>query len=259
MKFFYDDIIACTKNWELWVHLGWQDIKLQYRRSFIGPFWITLTMAIFISLLGTIYSKFLGTEIDEYIPSLAIGFIVWGLISGIINEACNTFINKEAVIKDGHVNLVMLVLVNVWKHIIIFLHNFFIIVAILLWFKISISVVSITFFIGLLILVSNLIFVNLILAILGTRYRDLNQIVQNFTQVLFFLSPIMWLPRLVDNDSWILDINPIAYFLDLVRSPLINVLPNAVSYLVGIGACCMTYALAVYFYNKHAQKIGLWL
>jgi ABC-2 type transport system permease protein len=27
---------------ELWLHLGWQDIKQRYRRSVLGPFWITI-------------------------------------------------------------------------------------------------------------------------------------------------------------------------------------------------------------------------
>jgi ABC-type polysaccharide/polyol phosphate export permease len=44
-------------NWQLWSMLGWNDIHQRYRRSALGPFWITISMAIFIVLLGFIYSK----------------------------------------------------------------------------------------------------------------------------------------------------------------------------------------------------------
>ena len=83
-----------------------------------------------------------------------------------------------------------------------------------------------TSLIGLAVLTSNLTLTNLSLAIAGARYRDLSQIVQNITQVLFFLTPIMWLPRLVGEDSIILLLNPIVYFLDITRTPLLGEHPT---------------------------------
>ncbi|MFD6069087.1 ABC transporter permease, partial [Amycolatopsis lurida] len=49
---------------ELWGHLGWQDIKQRYRRSVIGPFWITISQGVIALGLGLLYSQLFGMPID---------------------------------------------------------------------------------------------------------------------------------------------------------------------------------------------------
>src|ERR1700726_3197039 len=60
----------------LWMLLGWSDIRLRYRRSVLGPFWITLSMSVLIIVLGLVYSRIFHTDIRPYLPYLALGFIV---------------------------------------------------------------------------------------------------------------------------------------------------------------------------------------
>ena len=38
----WGDLTEGFRKHELWLHLGWQDIKQKYRRSVLGPFWITI-------------------------------------------------------------------------------------------------------------------------------------------------------------------------------------------------------------------------
>ena len=58
----WEDIVEGFKQRELWGHLGWQDIKQRYRRSVIGPLWITLSMAITAIGLGLLYSQLFERE-----------------------------------------------------------------------------------------------------------------------------------------------------------------------------------------------------
>jgi ABC-type polysaccharide/polyol phosphate export permease len=51
--------------------LARMDIRQRYRRSILGPFWITITMIIFILAIGPLYSRLLGMGSDEFIPYLA--------------------------------------------------------------------------------------------------------------------------------------------------------------------------------------------
>ena len=48
------DLMGSIAQWQLWAYLGLQDIKLRYRRSILGPFWITLSMAM--TIIGGGYS-----------------------------------------------------------------------------------------------------------------------------------------------------------------------------------------------------------
>src|SRR5258708_1090810 len=94
------DIGEGLARWQLWSMLGWNDIHQRYRRSAIGPFWITISMAIFIVMLGFIYSKLFHQELAVFLPYIAMGLITWGFISGTTTEACNAFIDNVGIIKQ---------------------------------------------------------------------------------------------------------------------------------------------------------------
>ena len=42
----FGDIRTGWLHRQLWGHVGWQDIKQRYRRSVLGPLWITVSMAL---------------------------------------------------------------------------------------------------------------------------------------------------------------------------------------------------------------------
>jgi ABC-2 type transporter len=87
------EVIAGFRAWPVWGLMGWDDIRQRYRRSVIGPFWITLSMGIFILVLGVIYSRLFHTELKSYLPYLTAGFIVWGFMSAAASESCIAFID----------------------------------------------------------------------------------------------------------------------------------------------------------------------
>ena len=65
---------------------------LRYRRSLIGPFWLTLSMGIMVGTVGLIYGQLFKVEASSYLPYLTVGLLVWGLISSCISDGCQTFI-----------------------------------------------------------------------------------------------------------------------------------------------------------------------
>ena len=85
------EVLVGFRAWRVWVVLGWNDIRQRYRRSVLGPFWITLSMGIFILMLGIIYSRLFHTPIGTYLPFLSVGYIIWGFISSVTNEAALLF------------------------------------------------------------------------------------------------------------------------------------------------------------------------
>ena len=77
----------------IWFKLAKLDVVKRYRRSVLGPFWITITTLVTTTALSFIYSKVLNVEILEYFPYLTIGLIYWNFVSTLLNESCDTFIN----------------------------------------------------------------------------------------------------------------------------------------------------------------------
>ena len=76
------DIYGGLANWRLWTALGWYDVRRRYRRSVFGPLWSTLSLAIAVAAIGTIYSKLFNRPPEIYLPHLSLGFLTWILCSG---------------------------------------------------------------------------------------------------------------------------------------------------------------------------------
>ena len=52
-----------------------QDVKLRYRGSILGPFWLTLSTLILVAAMGGIYARLFGMEVSHYLPFLTIGLV----------------------------------------------------------------------------------------------------------------------------------------------------------------------------------------
>jgi lipopolysaccharide transport system permease protein len=178
---FFDSLMA----WRLWFLLGWLDIRQRYARSSIGPFWITFSMGVMVGSIGLVYGTLFNQPMDEYLPMVGMGFVVWGLIAGILNDACYAYINSANYIRQSDAPLWIYVLQVVWRQIIIFAHNFVIVIAILAVFGIDHPVRLLLFFPGLILLIINLTWMGQLVAILSVRYRDVPQLVASMVKVLF--------------------------------------------------------------------------
>ena len=117
------DVVQGARARYLWGLLGWQDIRRLYRRSVLGPFWLTISMGMLVGALGTLYGALLKVGIADYLPFLALGFITWTLISGLITDGCSAFISAESIIKQVDLPLSVHVYRLIWRHLVIFCHN----------------------------------------------------------------------------------------------------------------------------------------
>ncbi len=253
------DLLAAIKAYDLWSFLAWQDIRLRYRRSRIGPLWITVSMTIFVVALGMVYSKLFKADISEYMPFLSVSFVVWGLIANMLGEFPNLYVDNAPYLKDIRTNPFTILFRVVARNIFVFAHNALIIIGIYIYFDIWPGIIWVLAVPGLLLVLFNLIAVGVCLSIIGARFRDVAPITQSLVQVLFFITPIMWFPRLVGPDSWILRVNPVAYFLDLVRSPLLGNMPSAISWVVALITFLMFSVLATWAYRSKGSRIPFWV
>ena len=86
------------------------------------------------------------------------------------------------------------------RNLIIFAHNLLAYIPIMVYFMLyqdNINYYNYLFFIPNLIIFSINAFWCSIIAILGTRFRDMQLIVDSIIQVVFFITPIMWLPSTI--------------------------------------------------------------
>jgi ABC-type polysaccharide/polyol phosphate export permease len=216
-------------------------------------------MAIFCLALGFVYSQLLEVSLAEYLPFLAVGFVIWGFISGMLGEFPNLYVENGAYLKDAHLNPITILFRATARNVLILAHNILIVICIYVYFKIQPGLISLLAIPGIILVMLNLVSVGISLSILGARFRDVALINQSILQIAFFVSPITWMPHLIEADSWVLLANPIAYYMDLVRSPLLGHAPAAASWYVSLATLAIFGAIANYVYTAKRSRIAFWV
>jgi ABC-2 type transport system permease protein len=253
------DLLSAFMAWPLWTMLGWNDIRQRYRRSTLGPFWITLSMAVFIGVLGVIYSRIFHVDVKTYLPFLTGGYVTWGFISQVVNESCGAFQEGERIIKQIRLPYGLYVFRVIWRSFIVFLHTIVIFIPVALVFHVSLKFTTFLIIPGLVLLLANLSWIGLTLAILATRFRDMVQIVATLTQILMFATPIMWPVSSLGEATWIANINPLYHVIELVRAPLLGSEPGLLSWAVAIGTLVLGSALSLKLLDRASNRVVFWV
>jgi len=253
------DLVGSVARWQLWGYLGLQDIKLRYRRSILGPFWITLSMGLTIAAVSILYARILQTNFHDYLPYFTVGFILWNYISALILDGCNVFINDGGYIRQVPGPLLTYVFRSTWRTMIIFFHNLAIIVAVLAFVQVWSGWGYLEALLGFALLTINGTWIALIAGVLCARYRDIPQIIQSLMSVLFFLTPVIWDTTQLKGRFFVVEFNPFYHFLEVVRAPLLGATIDPWSWWVSGGLALLGSLLAFVFFARYRGRIAYWV
>lgn len=254
-----DDLVSGLRAYPVWTLLAWTEIRTRYRRSALGPFWITLSKAVVICGVGPLYGHLLGFPLSTFVPHLAIGLVIWTTIHSGLIEASSGFILSERYIKEFNLPLSTYIIKTVWKNYIVLAHNAIIVLIVLLIYPQTMEWSLLIVPAALLILAVNLTCMGLLLATFCTRFRDVEQFVTNLLQIVFFVTPILWHPDMLSNHLWLLDANPVYTLIELIRAPLLG---RAVQLDLLWAAAITTVAsisLALATFGRYRDRIAFWI
>jgi lipopolysaccharide transport system permease protein len=253
-----DDARSGLALWPLWTRLGWNDILKRYRRSLLGPFWLTASMGIMIVVLGVLYAHLFRTPVHDFLPYLCVGLLAWNLISSFLTEGGTLFSGAESFIKQIRLPYSVYVYQSAWSKLIIFAHNCIIYVAVLVYFQIWTGYVILLAIPGLLLAIGNGALIGLSIGVVSARFRDIPQLVNSIVQILFFVTPIMWKQELL-QDSRLLDLNPMYHLIEIVRQPLLGIRPSLYNYAAVLLITMINIALSGWIFARFRSRIAFWV
>jgi ABC-2 type transport system permease protein len=260
-----DDLTDGWKQRQLWGHLAWQDIRQRYRRSVLGPIWITISMAVTAVALGVLYAGLFQNDLSVQLPYILVGFIVWAFISGCISEGSEVFITNEGLIKQLPAPLSVHVYRLVWRQVLFFAHNMIVYAVMLVIFPQPLGWASLTVFPALVMLAVNGAWVALLLGIVTTRFRDLGPITQSLVQLLFFLTPIVWIYEdllknpAVAGRARLVEFNPLLHFIEIVRQPLLGEPQHLRHWIVVLFITVAGWALTFVVLRRYRSRVAYWV
>jgi ABC-2 type transport system permease protein len=253
------DIAEGWRRRELWMTMGIQDIRQQYRRSVIGPFWITISMGIMVGALGLLYGTIFKQDLHDYLPYLAAGFIFWGLVSSLITDGSRVFIQAAGMILQLPAPLSLHIFRLLWSLLITFGHNFVIFIGVALWYGLNPGWTAVLVVPALFIVLANGFWIALLLGLLGARFRDIPLVVASVVQVVFFLTPIIWKPDMLPGRALILDLNPAYHLIEILRAPLLGRVPSIENWAAVIAITLVGWAVALWFFRTYRRRLAYWV
>lgn len=253
------DFIGGLKHWELWLTLGWHDVHQRYRRSIVGPFWLTISMGMMIGGLAYLYSGLFGQSLENYLPHVAAGIIVFSLITTIVTESSSVFISSSRTILQTKAPLSIYIYQMLWRSVLVFAHNMCIYLVLLPFFDFHLGLVTLLALPGLFLNIVIGFWVGVIVGGLSARFRDVPPIVASVMQVAFFLTPVFWTPASLKGREAFVYMNPFYYLLDVVRLPLLGQAPPLTMWLVVIAMACAAGIVALLFFARYRARIPYWV
>jgi homopolymeric O-antigen transport system permease protein len=253
------DLKLSLSSWRLWSQLGWQDLLSRYRRSWAGPAWIFLTAAVFVGALSLVYSALFGMDLGEYIPIVAIGLVVWNFVTGTTGESVMVFVESEAYIRQTRLNLFVYIFRLIWRNVLIFMNQFTIPLFVIIVFDVFSFQTFPLAILGIFIMFFQAIWVVPLLGVLGTRFRDLQPMIQSILLIFFLVTPIFWPASLLGSRRIIADINPLSHLITIIREPLMGNVPPLTSYAVVGAVTIIGLILSGITYGRFKNRIVYWL
>jgi len=222
LKSALNDLKETFRRFPVSIFLAFEDIRDRFNRMALGILWLPISFILFVLVKVVIFSQLNNTSMSWFFVYTALGLWVWTFIVALIIDGCNAFIRSAPYIKAIDLPYgIYCIRVVIRSAVPYVLSLGFILLSIpvfresfhlpgLIW----ILPVSLIYFI-------NGFWVSLFLGTISAIYRDITQIVQTLIRMMFFLTPVLWVPeQLGEIGKNVALYNPLAHFIAIVRDPI---------------------------------------
>lgn len=219
------DLKDGMRLWRLVWTLGLSDIKLRYRGSALGPFWLTISMGVQVAAMAFLYADLFHTDVNTYLPYLTISIVLWGYMNTLISDGCTCFSQSDSLIKGTRMPFTVHAARSVVRNTIILAHNLVVVVVVFAVMGVHESLYSLVAIPVFMLWVIDGFAISLLFGAFCARFRDVPQIIMSIMQIAFFVTPIMWYAKILEShpEAYLLvRLNPFFYLLEVLRAPLLG-------------------------------------
>ena len=243
---------------DLIVYLVISGLKAQHRNTFLGYLWWLLDplLGVFVYFFVVVVVFQRGKAAD-YGIYLVVGMIVWQWLSSTVSSTSRSIVSQSGIIRQVYLPKTIFPIGAVLTQLINFGVGFLVIALFLLFFKIvpGARIIWLPF-----IITMQLCFMMAIafpIAYICVFVRDMDNLLSHILRLWFFGSPVIWQQDMIPEKlRFMLDINPMYYFLDGYRNILLhNSNPDYLT-LLNIGAVSIILSIfMILYYSRHEHSI----
>ncbi|MBR0715444.1 glycosyltransferase [Bradyrhizobium liaoningense] len=238
--------------------LAWSDMRHRYVRSLLGPFWMSLQMAIVVAVLGSVIGQMSNGGVLSRLPMLALSMTAWTFLNSVVLDATTALQNSGSLIRDRALPPVIFLLQCTFRQALFALHNAC--VPLLLWLVLTRHETggAVAALPGLALFVACTFALSLVLGALATRFRDLKPIIESTLMLAFLASPVIWSSDMINHRSTVMQLNPLTHLFAVWREPLSGGHIDTVSIVYVLSALALL-TLASILTLTHLRKAAFWI
>ena len=243
----------------IWLRWGSLDVLYRFRRTWLGPFWHTLSLGAFVLTMGVIWSTVLHQDPGHYFRYVTTNLMVWTLISSMITEGSGVLIAGQETALSIRFPYPAFAFGHVWRGLLLFAHHFLLYVIVMAATLHSPGWTALLAIPGLLLLTANGVWMTLLAGILCLRRRDLSLVIASAMQIAMFVTPIFWPKDLLGPKlAFAADYNPFFHLVLIIRDPLLGKVPPAVSWLWVLGSLAVGTIVTAWVYGRSRNRLPYW-
>ena len=241
------------------LRLAVSDIKQEHQKTFLGPLWITIGLAVLASCIGLVFGSVFGLPLDQYLPSVVGGLLVWFLFSQGITEMSEAFTERGHLLKQIAISPDSILVRTFFRAVFNLLVGLPVLLVILFIFNSPKPAEVIEGGVGFLLVVIAIFLIGCCAAYISLIFPDFTQLVRSIMTVGFYASPIIWLPgQAAETQIYqLLVLNPLWHLLRVSRDPLVGISASMGNWIVLLGTIVISMALLIFLKATAPKNLAL--
>lgn len=239
-------------------YLARENIKRQYTRTRLGPIWIVLTQFVMIIGIGLVFFTIFNRPFDEFLLFISASILSWNLISVTVTTAPTVFVANGPLIQSFRLPAAIFPMQTMLNSLIVFLHGLVVHVALMLIMGVSLAMLPLL--LASLVVITAILYPAIaVLAILGSRFRDLGPAVGSVMYMAFLITPIIWERISISGKMvWIVDLNPFYHMIEILRRPMLGTLPSTTSVVATLIMAACSMIVCEVFFRRFSRPLPFW-
>jgi len=256
----FEEILGGARNWRVWHLLGLNDLRNRYARSRFGQLWLTLSTAVMIGVLSIVWSLLWQQPLRELMPFIGIGLIIWNFLAQVLTECTSIFGAHGNYYRNQKMNFSVSIYSVIYRNALILAHNLIVIVVLIVALGVPVNWYLLQIVPALVLTCIMMAWAGYVIAMTCVRYRDVIQLISTWLMVWFFVTPVMWKPDFLSPQyRFIIDYNPLAQFLELLRNPFLGEPVSGHTWITTIAITLGGGLLALPVIGYYQRRVIFWM
>ena len=239
-----------------------KDIKLKYRRSFLGYLWSVLNPLMVMVVLVIVFSSMFRFDIANYPAYLIIGQTMFSYMTEATNQSIFSVTGNAALLKKVYVPKYVFTLSKVTSSLVNLLFSLGAMFVVFIITKVQFSFYMLLIPVVLVELYLFCLGLSMFLAQMSVFFRDIQYIYSVITTAWMYLTPVFYpMEQLPENIQKLIKIfNPMYHYITQFRTlVLAHTMPSADTFIYGFGVAAIALIIGIWSFQKNQDKFILYI